>query len=109
MTPEKFSETENVNLFAVIAGSFWLAILLLSIYGVYDSKYMEPLVYLQLIYKSLFVIYFARNFEKNNRREGPFVIIFYLFIIWMVMISGYIISKVYVKYNSKSLNSKKQN
>jgi hypothetical protein len=105
--PEKFSDTKDVNLFAVIAGSYWLAIMFLSIYGVYDSKYMEPLVYLQLVYKSLFVIYVVRNYEETKKREDPYLIIFYLFIVWIVMISGYIFSKTLIKYKSKSLDSKK--
>ena len=99
--PEIYSDTEKFNQFAAISGSFWLAILFLSIYGVYDSKYMEPLVFLQLIYKSLFVIYFARNYETHTKKGIPYVVIFYCFISWIVLISGYIILKAYVKYNSK--------
>ena len=96
--PKTFEGTSDVNLFLVMTGSYWYAIMVLSAIGVFKPNYMEPIVILQLIYKSLYAIYFASGY--NSYKFGPYGYIFWFFIPWVLIISVYLILKLFLIYNN---------
>ena len=105
--PNKFEGTEKVNLFAIMAGSYWYAILILSAFGIYNPVYMEPIVYLQLIYKFLYSIYYLIGF--NQYKIEPYGYICFFFIFWIFIICIYVLLKLIIFYDDfkkkKQLNS----
>jgi hypothetical protein len=92
-------KSSQVNLFLIITGSFWFAILICSFIGVFRPSYMEPIVIIQIIYKSLYSIYFAANLTYYKFQ--PYGGIFCFFLPWIVVIGVYLTLRAISIYKKK--------
>ena len=90
--PKEFEGTSQANLFLIVAGSFWFGILICSFIGIFRPSYMEPIVMVQLIYKSLYSIYFAVVW--NSYKFAPYGYIFCFFLPWILVIGVYLTLRV---------------
>jgi hypothetical protein len=70
-----------------VIGSFWLAIAILSIFGLFDPYRFSPLLFLQLIYQALWLLctFFPLFLGGGNKREMP-LIMTVLFVIWVAFL-----------------------
>jgi hypothetical protein len=91
--PRRFDkESKKVNHFVLITGSYWYAILICSAIGLAFPMYMEPVVIIQILYKTLYVIVFLVHRKDANFR--PHVVIFISFTVWICVIMAYLITKL---------------
>ncbi len=97
--PNEFEGTTQANLFLVLAGSYWFAILICSFVGIFRPSYMEPIVMIQIIYKSLYSIYFAVVLTKYKFR--PYGYIFCFFLPWILLIGIYLILRAISVYKKR--------
>lgn len=97
--PKQFEGTTEVNLALVLAGCYWYAIMILSAIGAFKPSYMEPIVILQLIYKFLYVIYYAAGY--NQFKFAPYGYIFCFFIPWIVLILIYLSLRLFIFLNDR--------
>ena len=98
-----YEGTETVNLFLIMAGSFWFAILACSIIGLFQPDYMEPILLIQLIYKSLYSIYFAIVF--NSFKFAPYGYVFCSFLPWIIMLIIYFSIRLFKKFREAKLSA----
>jgi hypothetical protein len=91
-----YEGTETVNLFLIMSGSFWFAILACSIIGLFRPDYMEPILLVQLIYKSLYSIYFAIVF--NSFKFAPYGYVFCFFLPWIIILVIYFSIRLFKKF-----------
>ncbi len=89
--PKEFEGTSQANLFLIIIGSIGLASWFTRLLAFFD-RCEEPIVMVQLIYKSLYAIYFAVVW--NNYKFGPYGIIFCFFLPWILVIGVYLTLRV---------------
>ena len=101
--PKEFEGTSQANLFLIITGSFWFGILICSFIGIFRPSYMEPIVWVQLIYKSLYSIYFAVVW--NNYKFGPYGYIFCFFLPWILVIGVYLTLRVITILKKKKVDA----
>lgn len=79
----KFPESEG---FRTILGSLWTAILLGSILGLFYPVTMSPMLLIQVIYKTLWLIVFVLpRMQKGRIREVPWGIA----IVFLVIVVSY--------------------
>lgn len=98
--PKDFEHSDKVNQFVLLAGSYWLAILICSVIGLLYPFYMEPIIIVQITYKALYTIqYFIHINETKTRPHGVMVI---CFSIWIILISAYFITKLVFYLTKKS-------
>jgi hypothetical protein len=64
---------------------------------------MEPIVWVQLIYKSLYSIYFAVVW--NNYKFGPYGYIFCFFLPWILVIGVYLTLRVITILKKKKVDA----
>ena len=88
--------TESVNLFLIMTGSFWFAILICSFIGIFKANYMEPILLIQLIYKSLYSIYYAIGF--NSFKFAPYGYVFCCFLPWIILLIIFFSIRVFEEY-----------
>ena len=84
-----------------MAGSFWFAILVCSLIGLFKPSYMEPIFLIQLIYKSLYSIYYAIGF--NSFKFAPYGYVFCFFLPWILVLVIYFSIKLFKKYRKTNV------
>jgi len=65
---EKFPESAGIR---TILGSLWTAILIGSVIGLFFPVAMSPLLLIQVIYKSLWLLVFVFASEQGSRMPAP--------------------------------------
>ena len=88
--------TDSPNLFLIMSGSFWFAILICSVIGLFKPNYVEPILLIQLIYKSLYSIYYAIGF--NSFKFAPYGYVFCFFLPWIIILVIFFSIRLFKKY-----------
>jgi len=101
--PNVFEGTSQANLFLIVTGSFWFGILICSFIGIFLPSYMEPIILVQLIYKSLYSIYFAVVWNNYNFR--PYGIIFCFNLPWILVAGVYLTLRVVTIIKKKKVDA----
>lgn len=58
--------------FRIILGSLWMAVLICSLAGIFFPNAMSPILLLQVIYKALWLLFFAvPRWLSGRRKEVP--------------------------------------
>lgn len=96
--PRRFDkESKKINHFVSITGSFWYAILICSAIGLAFPMYMEPIVIVQILYKTLYMIMFL--IHRKDAQIRPHYVIFICNKIWILVILAYLITKLVLFLN----------
>lgn len=84
--PLVFQETANNDAAMGVVGSFWLAIAVLSAVGILFPIPMSTVLLIQLLYKGMWLLFFALPAYLGDRSENVPVGIASFFAVWVVVL-----------------------
>lgn len=97
--PKQFEGTQKTNLFLILSSSFWWSILICSIIGLFKPNYMEPVIIIQIIYKTLYNIYVA--IVINEYSFSPYGYVFSFNWPMILIIGVYLVLRCIKKYKKR--------
>jgi hypothetical protein len=105
--PVNVNDDDDFNGFMIIACSFWLAIMICSLIGVMLKleEYMEPIMLIQIVYKSSFICYYCFNQHRAQVKQYKVFVI--MFVPFVTMHAFYFALKLYVMHKRNQQMSPK--
>lgn len=79
-----FGESAQIDAYLKVLGAIWAALGALAVAGLLYPSAFVPILLLQLVYKSIWLICVAIPAFLNGNREPAFLFLTILFLIWVV-------------------------
>ena len=81
-----FQGMANSDAALAVTGSFWLAIAILSVVGIFFPIQMSAVLLVQLLYKGMWLLFFALPAYLNGRSQSVPAGIALFFTVWVVVL-----------------------
>ncbi len=79
-----FSGTVEPNIAMSVLGSIWLAVGALAVFGLFYPVQFSPLFVVQLIYKSVWLLFVALPMVVSGRAKSLPLVMTILFVFWVI-------------------------